>query len=125
MNSVAFAYYNFLNAASDAATLTIDFDFYIVNVAGHALISLADADYHTIASGGFSSKSNTGYGNNGAIFNLGCYRSGGNHFAVNNTQNSSLDATCLGNWCHASITVNNVSKKVSYTIKNSSMLLSK
>ena len=119
MNAVAFAYYNFASSVSDAETVTTEFDFYVSQVSGHLLISLADADYHTGANGGFTGKSNTGYGSTGTIFNLGCYRSGNDQFAINSSQNSSLTSTCLGHWCHANITVNNSTKKVSYTITDS------
>ena len=101
MNGVAFANYNFTSSVSNAATVTIEFDFYIATVAGHGLITIADASAHTASEGGFTSKSNTGYGSTGAIFNFGCYRGGGkNKFAINNNQNelAGLDA-----WCHASI----------------------
>lgn len=72
MNGVAFAYYDFTSSVSDAETVTVDFDFYIVNVAGHALISIADASSHTASGGGFTAKSNTGYGTTGAIFRVSC-----------------------------------------------------
>ena len=114
MNAVAFAYYDFSSSVSDAATVTIDFDFYIPEVAGHELISIADASAHTASGGGFTNKSNTGYGSTGAIFNLGCFRGGGNNkFAINSTQNNYAG---LGAWCHASVTVDNATKKVSYEI---------
>ena len=123
MNAVAFAYYDFSSSVSDAATVTIEFDFFIPEVAGHEVISIADASAHTSAGGGFTGKSNTGYGSTGAIFNLGCWRGGGaNKFAINNTQN---DYAGLGAWCHASVTVDNATKKVSYTItKNATTLAS-
>lgn len=114
MNAVAFAYYNFSSLVTDAATVTVEFDFNIATIAGHNLISIADADYHTSSNGGFTGKSNTGYGSNGAIFNLGCYRaSGNNKFAINNSQNNlaGLDA-----WVHAKVVVDNVNKTINYTI---------
>ena len=114
MNAVAFAYYDFSSSVSDAATVTIDFDFNIATVAGHALLSIADASVHTASGAGFSGKNNTGYGSNGAIFNLGCYRaSGNNKFGINSTQ---TDYVGLDAWCHASVVVDNSSKKVSYVI---------
>lgn len=114
MNAVAFAYYDFSTSVSDAATVTIDFDFYIATVAGHALVSIADANAHNTTSGGFTGKSNTGYGSNGAIFNLGCYRGGGNNkFAINSKQN---DLAGLDAWCHVQVVVDNANKKVSYII---------
>lgn len=114
MNAVAFAYYDFSASVSDAATVTVEFDFNIATVAGHALISIADASAHTASGGGFTGKSNTGYGATGAIFNLGCWRTGGvNKFAINSTQNNlaGLDA-----WCHAQVVVDNANKKVNYVI---------
>jgi len=113
MNGVAFAYYDFSASVSDATTVTIDFDFNIAAVAGHGLISIADASVHTASGGGFTGKSNTGYGANGAIFNLGCFRSGNNKFAINSTQN---DLAGLGVWCHAQVVVDHSTKKVSYVI---------
>ena len=114
MNGVAFAYYDFSSSVSDAETVTIDFDFYVAKVAGHALISIADASSHTSSGAGFTAKSNTGYGSTGAIFNLGCYRANNaNKFAINSTQN---DLEALDAWCHASITVDNANKIVNYTI---------
>ena len=114
MNAVAFAYYDFSASVSDAATVTIDFDFNIATVAGHELISIADASVHTASGAGFTGKSNTGYGATGAIFNLGCFRGGGNNkFAINSTQN---DYAGLDAWCHAQVVVDNANKKVSYII---------
>ena len=114
MNAVAFAYYDFSSSVSDAATVTIDFDFLIPVVAGHELISIADANVHTASGAGFTGKSNTGYGPTGAIFNLGCFRGGGNNkFAINSAQ---TDLAGLGAWCHANVVVDNSEKKVSYTI---------
>ena len=118
-NRLSLAYYSFASGVSDASTVTVEFDFLVHLGSWQCLISLADANYHTVADGGFTAKSNSGYGTNGAIFNFGCYRaSGSNHFAINSTQNSSLDETCLDTWCHASITVDNVNKTVDYTIQN-------
>ena len=112
-----FAYLNFSSLAEDASTVNVEFDFYVTTASGHDLITLADADYHTGANAGFDSGSNTGYGSNGAIFNFGCYRaSGSNDFAINSSKKTALTSTCLGNWCHANITVDNVGKTVSYTI---------
>lgn len=120
MNAVSFAYYNFGNNVADAETVTFEFDYYITQVAGHVIISIADANYHTATNGGFSGKSNTGYGSNGTIFNFGCWRANNNNrFAINGSQkNEEVTAKCLGAWCHASITVNNATQKVSYIIKN-------
>ena len=112
-----FAYLNFSSLVEDASTVNVEFDFYVTTASGHDLITLADADYHTGANAGFDSGSNTGYGSNGAIFNFGCYRaSGSNDFAINSSKKTALTSTCLGNWCHANITVDNVGKTVSYTI---------
>ena len=121
MNDAAFAYYNFYEEVSNAATVTVAFDFNIAKKDGHALISIADADYHTRDKGGFTVKSNSGYGANGAIFNLGCWRvnsSTGNHFAVNSGYDTDLTENCLDNWCHAVITIDNVKRTVDYSITN-------
>ena len=120
-----FAYYSFADLTSSASEVTVDFDFYVTQGAGQNLISIADADYHTGALGGFTSGSNSGYGANGAIFNLGCIRKGSgssatNYFGVNTTQDTKLGATGLSAWCHATITANNVTRKVTYVIKNAS-----
>ena len=112
-----FAYLDFSSLVVDASTVNVAFDFYVTTASGHDLISLADADYHTGANAGFDSNSNTGYGSNGAIFNLGCYRANStNDFAINSNKKTALTSTCLGHWCHADITVDNVGKTVSYTI---------
>lgn len=116
MNAIAFAYYDFTELAKNAQIVTVEFDFNIPNVAGHELISLADASFHTLSGGGFTGKSNTGYGSKGAIFNLGCFRGGGNNkFAINSKQN---DLEALGVWGHAKIVVDNSEKKVSYIISD-------
>lgn len=117
MNAVAFAYYNFSSSVNDAETVTVEFDFYVSQSAGYLYISLADADYHTKDAGGFTGKSNSGYGATGAIFNVGCRGSSNSQpFSVNSVANN---ASGLATWCHANVTVNNSTKKVSYTIKNS------
>lgn len=123
MNAVAFAYYDFSSNVTDAETVTLEFDFNVTQVAGHEIISLADANYHTASKGGFSGKSNTGYGSNGTIFNFGCWRANDNNrFAINGSQKSAdVTTQCLGAWCHASITINNATQKVSYTIKNADL----
>ena len=124
MNAVAFAYYDFSSLVSNASNVSVEFDFNIAEVAGHALISLSDANYHTLANGGFTGKSNTGYGSNGAIFNLGCVRGGGaNKFGINTAQ---TNLAGLGAWCHAKVDVDVTNKKVSYTITdaNSDVLVS-
>ncbi len=115
MNAVAFAYYDFSELVTAATTnVNVEYDFYIVNVAGHALISLADASLHTGSNGGFTGKSNTGYGWNGSVFHLGCWRGGGtNKFSINGTQN---DLAGLDAWCHAKINVDVINKKLEYTI---------
>ena len=119
MNQVAFAYYNFSSSVSDAETVTVAFDFNVKKVSGHGLITIADADYHTGAKAGFSAKSNTGYGSNGAIFNLGCWRADDSeNFAINSTKKTDLTATCLNAWCHANVVINNATRKVSYTISS-------
>lgn len=113
MNAVAFAYYDFASSVSDAESVTIGFDFNIKKVSGHGLISIADADFHTRDKAGFSSKSNTGYGSNGAIFNLGCWRADdSNNFAINSTKRTDLTANCLDAWCHANVVINNATKKL-------------
>lgn len=115
---IPFAYYDFSSSVSDASKVIVEFDYNIATVAAHELISISDADYHTAAAGGFTAKSNTGYGSTGAIFNLGCVRANSTQtFAVNTTQNSTLSA-CLDAWCHAKITVDNVNKTVDYVITN-------
>ena len=115
-----FAYLNFSDLAENAATVRVEFDFYVTTASGHDLISLSDANFHTGALAGFDSNSNTGYGSFGTIFDLGCYRaSGANYFVVNNTKADGT-YTFLDQWCHADITVNNVAKTVSYTITNAS-----
>ena len=124
MNAVAFAYYDFSSLVSNASNVSVEFDFNIAEAAGHALISLSDANYHTLANGGFAGKSNTGYGSNGAIFNLGCVRGGGaNKFGINTAQ---TNLAGLGAWCHAKVDVDVKNKKVSYTITdaNSDVLAS-
>ena len=119
MNAVAFAHYNFASSVSDAESVTIAFDFNITQVSGHELISIADADFHTRAKAGFTDKSNTGYGSNGAIFNLGCWRAdGSDNFAINSSKKTDLTATCLNVWCHANVVINNATRKVSYTISS-------
>lgn len=118
MNGVAFAYLSFGDKVEGASLITVEYDFNITNVAGHALISVADADKHTGAAGGFTAKSNTGYGANGAIFNLGCWRGGGtNKFSVNGKQN---DLAGLDAWCHAKVVVDVINKTVSYEITDAS-----
>lgn len=118
MNAVAFAYLNFADKVEGASLVTVEYDFNITNVAGHALISVADADKHTGEAGGFTGKSNTGYGTNGVIHNLGCWRGGGaNKFAVNGKQN---DMAGLNAWCHAKVVVDVINKIVSYTITDAS-----
>ena len=112
-----FAYLDFSSLVEEASMVNVEFDFYVTTASGHNLITLADADYHTGANAGFNSDSNTGYGSEGAIFNLGCYRANSaNDFAINSSKKTTLTSTCLGNWCHANITVNNVNKTVSYAI---------
>ena len=114
MNVVAFSYYNFSELVQKAVKVDIEFDFYVPEVAGHELISIADADYHTLSGAGFTEKSNTGYGSKGSIFNLGCYRGGGNNkFAVNNKQN---DLAGLNSWCHAKVVIDVANKLVDYVI---------
>ncbi len=117
-----FAYYNFSSSVADAATVTVEFDFLSHQATGHALISLADANYHTSTGGGFTDKSATGYGANGAIFNLGTIREGSGNSASQkfgiNTAQCDPEVAALDVWCHASITVDNVNRTVSYTIKN-------
>ena len=117
-----FAYYNFSSNVADAATVTVEFDFLSHQATGHALISLADANYHTSSGGGFTDKSATGYGSNGVIFNLGTVRNGSGNSATQkfgvNTAQCSPEVAALDVWCHASITVDNANRTVSYTIKN-------
>ena len=120
-----FAYFNFSDLVEGASTVTVEFDFYVTQGAGQNLISIADANYHTGALAGFNSNSNSGYGSNGAIFNLGCIRKGSgtsatNYFGVNTTQDADLKDTGLNAWCHATLIANNVTKKVNYVIKNAS-----
>lgn len=121
MNQVAFAYYDFSSLMTGASKVTVEFDFNVATVAGHALISLSDASQHTGSAGGFTGKSNTGYGANGAIFNLGCVRGGGTQkFAINTTQ---TDKEGLDAWCHAKVVVDLLNKKVDYTITKAGEIL--
>lgn len=120
-SGIPFAYNNFGSSVSDAATVTFEFDYYIKKESCHALISIADANLHK-ASDGFSSNNN-GYGVKGTIFNFGCWRvnsTTGNQFAVNSAYDTGLTESALEVWCHASITVDNINKKVSYTLSNKS-----
>ena len=124
MNVVALAYYDFSSLVEKASKVSVEFDFNITQVSGHVLISLSDAKSHTLANGGFTGKSNTGYGSNGAIFNLGCVRANRqDKFGINTTQK---DVAGLGAWCHAKVDVDVTNKKVSYTITdaNSDVLVS-
>ena len=115
MNVVALAYYDFSSLVEKASKVSVEFDFNITQVSGHVLISLSDAKSHTLANGGFTGKSNTGYGSNGAIFNLGCVRANRqDKFGINTTQN---DVAGLGAWCHAKVDVDVTNKKVSYIAK--------
>ena len=119
-NAKAFAYYNFSSSVTDAATVDVEFDCYFMSGSWQSFISLADADYHTADVLGTG---NVNYSGTGAIFNLGQNRAkvngkNENHFGVNSAHVSDLDATCLNKWIHVNVTVDNVNKKVSYTIKN-------
>lgn len=119
-NGKAFAFYNFSSSVTDAATVEVEFDCYFKSGSWRSFISLADADHHTADVLGIG---NVNYDGTGAIFNLGQNRakvSGQNedHFGVNSAHVSDLDATCLNKWIHVNVSVDNVNKKVSYTIKN-------
>lgn len=120
-NRISYAYNNFSSNVSDATSVTVEFDFYVHDGTGHALFSIADANIHTYLDGGFSAKNNAGYGSNGVIFNLGTYRSKisgttTERFAINSTPYSELNDKCMDIWCHAIVTIDNLNKKVSYTI---------
>lgn len=121
MNSVAFAYYNFSTLTEKASNVKVTFDCIIPEIAGHALISLGDANIHTVANGGFKGKSNNGYGENGSIIAIGCWRASGKNSP---SVNGKIVSNFLGKWVNVTINVDVVNKKVSYQIKDGETVIS-
>ena len=121
MNSVAFAYYNFSTLTEKASNVKVTFDCIIPNIAGHALISLGDANIHTVANGGFKGKSNSGYGENGSIIAIGCWRANQKN---NPSINGKIVSDFLNKWVNVTINVDVVNKKVSYQIKDGETVIS-
>ena len=119
MNAVALAYYDFSSAISESEQIMkAEFDLRIPDAAGHVLVTLADASKHTLSNGGFTGKSNTGYGNNGSIITLGCWRANQKQtFTINGITKAALS---LDTWYHVTIEINIQTKKVSYEFKNTS-----
>lgn len=115
MNSVAFAYYNFSTLTEKASNVKVTFDCIIPDIAGHALISLGDANIHTVANGGFKGKNNSGYGENGSIIAIGCWRANRKN---NPSINGKIVSDFLNKWVNVTINVDVVNKKVSYQIKD-------
>ena len=115
-NGYAFSRFDFSDLMDNASAVSVEFDFYVSQGAGHNVISLADADYHYDSTGEFNTgTSNTGYGKKGAVFNFGCFRANSNNYwGVNSVQGSS--ATGLNAWYHAKVEVDLTSKKVTYKI---------
>ena len=135
-NAVALAAYNHKDLTQQASKVEYSFDFVFNEVAGQNYITIGDADVHTCTvegttlvsnPGGFTVKNNWGYGNNGAIFNLGVNRgkldgsSNENFFAINGEAKagSTLElkaADIWGVWLHADVVVDVEAKTVSYVI---------
>lgn len=120
MNSVAFAYYNFSTLTETASNVKVTFDCIIPEINGHALISLGDANIHTVANGGFKGKSNNGYGENGSIIAIGCWRASGKNSP---SVNGKIVSNFLGKWVNVTINVDVVNKKVSYQIKDGETII--
>ena len=129
-NGVAFAYYNFSDLVVNPSIVNVSFDCYIKTVSGQRFFTIGDASLHTGTNGGFTGKTQWGYGNNGSIFYFGCTRGKANgktnedYFSINNKVKASSVSTLKANevldqWIHADITVNVKQRKVSYVIKNS------
>ena len=121
MNSVAFAYYNFSTLTEKASNVKVTFDCIIPDIAGHALISLGDANIHTVANGGFKGKNNSGYGENGSIIAIGCWRANQKN---NPSINGKIVSDFLNKWVNVTINVDVVNKKVSYQIKDGETVIS-
>lgn len=121
MNSVAFAYYNFSTLTEKASNVKVTFDCIIPDIAGHALISLGDANIHTVANGGFTGKNNSGYGENGSIIAIGCWRANQKN---NPSINGKIVSDFLNKWVNVTINVDVVNKKVSYQIKDGETVIS-
>lgn len=121
MNSVAFAYYNFSTLTEKASNVKVTFDCIIPDIAGHALISLGDANIHTVANGGFKGKNNSGYGENGSIIAIGCWRANRKN---NPSINGKIVSDFLNKWVNVTINVDVVNKKVSYQIKDGETVIS-
>lgn len=121
MNSVAFAYYNFSTLTEKASNVKVTFDCIIPDIAGQALISLGDANIHTVANGGFKGKNNSGYGENGSIIAIGCWRANQKN---NPSINGKIVSDFLNKWVNVTINVDVVNKKVSYQIKDGETVIS-
>lgn len=121
MNSVAFAYYNFSTLTEKASNVKVTFDCIIPDIEGHALISLGDANIHTVANGGFKGKNNSGYGENGSIIAIGCWRANQKN---NPSINGKIVSDFLNKWVNVTINVDVVNKKVSYQIKDGETVIS-
>ena len=121
MRGVAFAYYNFSTLTENASNVKVTFDCIIPDINGHALISLGDANIHTVANGGFTGKSTTGYGENGSIIAIGCLRANQKN---NPSINGKIVSDFLNKWVNVTINVDVVNKKVSYQVKDGETVIS-
>ena len=121
---VAFAYYDFSSAlVENASTVTIEFDYYVKSASGHDVISISDGDLHTLSAGDWTSGSNTGYGNNGVIFNLGCFRANNNNkyegYKIDSTNPATVpDTVDSGTTIKVYYVIDeNQTKELSYTVE--------
>ena len=129
-NQLPMGYYVFGDLTAKANRVTIEFDFNMQQISGDSRITIGDANVHTPANGGFSvsSRNNTGYGVNGAIFQLGCTRGNAgsgteNYFQINGVAKAANSdaisikpAEVFGLWLHAKVIVNVDDRLVSYVI---------
>ena len=125
-NRYALAEYSFKSSVNDAATVSIEFDLKPSSTAGNHWINIGDATLRseTANHGGFATRQ---LGFDGVIFRIGTARMSVNSktetvFAVNDEIVASSVTTktasdVLNHWVHVEIIVNNVTKKVSYTVK--------
>ena len=99
-NALPLGLYSFREMADKANKVIFEFDFNMGSVSGHHKITIGDADVHNATSGGFdvTSKNNYGYGPNGAIFQFGTDRGGGeNYFKINDSIAANKDAAYAAN----------------------------
>ncbi len=132
-NALPLGLYSFREMADKANKVIFEFDFNMGSVSGHHKITIGDADVHNATSGGFNvtSKNNYGYGPNGAIFQFGTDRGGGeNYFKINDSIAANKDAAyaandVLGQWMHAKVVVNVDDRLVSYEMSKDGELMFK